>query len=126
MRKLVISEIAGDYAVCRGPADAIIEEKLLAAQFCSITRSAEELSIICPTNLAPSGFHHELGWKLLKIEGPFEFSEIGILASVAAPLAKANIGILAISTFDTDYLLVKKDDLAQVKAALQSAGHHLR
>jgi uncharacterized protein len=126
MRKLVISEIAGDYAVCRGAADAKIDPKLLAAAFTSITRTAEELSIICPTNVAPPGFRQEPGWQLLKIEGPFEFSEIGILASVAVPLAQAKLAVLVISTFDTDYLMVKRDDLAKVKAELQSAGHHLR
>jgi hypothetical protein len=79
--------------------------------FFSITKTNDELSIVCPEEKVPNGIKSEKGWKCLKVEGPLDFALTGILSSLIAPLAVAKISIFAISTFDTDYLLVKKEDL---------------
>lgn len=93
--------------------------------FLSITRSADELSILCASALVPAGVRCEPGWRAIKLIGPFDFSLIGIMLSVAEPLAKAGISILAISTFDTDYMLVKESNLDKAITTLTAAGHTL-
>jgi hypothetical protein len=87
-----------------------------------------ELTIVCEEHaceehLAPQGLRVELGWVALRLEGPFPFSMTGVLASFLDPLAEAMIPIFAISTFDTDYVLVKREDLERAKKALAAAGH---
>ncbi len=85
----------------------------------------DELSVVCPQELVPEDVRSEGGWRALKLEGPFEFSEVGVLASVAAPLAEAEVGIFAVSTFDTDYVLVKREQLQPAVAALRGRGHEV-
>ncbi|TDX46337.1 ACT domain-containing protein [Orenia marismortui] len=80
------------------------------SSFISITRTAEELSIVCPESFVPDGIKAELGWKTLKVKGQLDFSLTGILSSIAEPLAKNGISIFAISSYDTDYVLVKQED----------------
>lgn len=94
--------------------------------FTSITRTADELSILCSSRLVPGGVQSEPGWRAIQLVGPFDFSLIGIMLSVAEPLAKAGISILAISTFDTDYVLVKESNLDNAIQALSNAGHTLK
>lgn len=80
-------------------------------EFFSITKTKDELSIVCNEALVPSNVKVEKGWRYLKVEGPLDFGLTGILSSLAAPLAEAKISIFAVSTFDTDYLLIKKENL---------------
>lgn len=94
-----------------------------ASGFLSVTRTSEELSIVCLAVHVPATVKHEAGWRLFKFQGPFPFNETGILSSALAPLAQAKISILAIATFDTDYLLVKQDQLDAAVRALKAAGH---
>ena len=94
--------------------------------FFSVTRTEDELSVVCPEGNAPDGGRCEGGWRALKLDGPFEFSEVGVLASVAVPLAEAGVGIFAVSTFDTDYMLVKDGQLPDAVATLREAGHEVR
>lgn len=91
----------------------------------SITRTAEELSIVCAEAAAPEGARVERGWACLVLEGPIPFTETGVLSGLLAPLAGAKVGIFAISTFDTDYLLVKHVQLDTAVTALRQAGHHI-
>jgi len=91
----------------------------------SVTRTAEELSVVCPESAVSEDIRCEKGWRVLKLEGPFEFSEVGVLASLTAPLAEAGIAIFAISTFDTDYVLVKKERLDLAVAALRERSHEV-
>jgi hypothetical protein len=93
--------------------------------FISITRTDEELSIVCDEALAPAGSRTEGGWEVLKLHGPFPFDEIGILASCLTPLADHGVGVFTISTFDTDYILVKAAQADVAVAVLQGAGHTL-
>ncbi len=94
-----------------------------ATDFFSVTRTTEELSIICPLGAVPDVTASELRWSLFKIEGPFSFAAVGVLASFGAPLAAAGISILAVSTYDTDYLLVRSADEAAARQTLILAGH---
>jgi hypothetical protein len=136
MPRVVLQVVAGDFAICRLPANEpaatattlgrAVPEWAHSPTFSSVTRTADELSIICPAGQVPASVKHEAGWSLLKFQGPFAFTETGILASVLAPLSAAKIGILATATFDTDYLLVKSAQLPEVQRALEAAGHTFR
>jgi hypothetical protein len=91
----------------------------------SITRSPDELSIVCLEGRVPQTVSCERGWRCLEVVGPFTFETIGVLASLASPLASAGVPILCISTYDTDYLLVRERDLPRAVEALRAAGHAL-
>ena len=90
-----------------------------------MTRTADELSIVCETDYVPSEVEQESGWRALVVEGRLDFALTGILVSLAAPLADAGVSIFALSTFNTDYLLVRADDLPRAVAALRAAGHRV-
>ena len=92
--------------------------------FC-VVRTCDEISIVSAEDRIPDGVRAERGWLALKLEGPFPFSMTGVLASFLQPLAEARIPIFAISTFDTDYVLTKRESFAAAVAALGAAGHEL-
>ena len=107
-------------------ADAPIPASAASSVLFSATRTRDELSIVCPENRieqSPTEMKVERGWLALKLEGPFPFSMTGVLASFLQPLAEAQIPIFAISTFDTDYVLIKEENLERALAALRAAGH---
>ena len=110
-------------AVYQLPADAPIPLWTTAGSFTSITRTAHELSVVCPEGLAPEETRCEAGWRIFQVAGPLSFALTGILAAIANPLAEAGVSIFAVSTFDTDYVMVKEENLARSVAALQAAGH---
>lgn len=112
-------------ALCRLAPDAGIPDWVESASLLSITRTSEELSIICDAHLVPDGVTAEGGWRALKMIGPLEFTMVGVLAAILTPLAEAKVAILAISTYDTDYILVTDPDLPATLAALHDAGHQL-
>ena len=116
--------IPGEWAILKlAPTAPVPEWTLLPATFISITRTADELSIVAPSSIIPAENPAERGWTLLQLKGPFAFNQTGILASIAVPLAEAHVGIFALSTFDTDYLLVKTSQIPTALAALLAAGH---
>ncbi len=123
MSPLRFSVVAGSYAVLRLAPDAEVPPGVLVPPFHSVTRTPAELSVVCPDEAVPEGAKAERGWAILALEGPFPFELTGILASILVPLAKAGVGIFALSTFDTDYVLVKGDRLHDALAALAAAGH---
>jgi hypothetical protein len=92
-------------------------------KFCSITRTTDELSIVCPEDWVPAEVNAARGWICLKLEGPFAFSETGILRAFLNPLAEHGIGIFAISTFDTDYVLIQAQFWPKASEVLRAAGH---
>ena len=116
----------GEYAVCQLEADEPLPPWLPTAPFWTVTRAGDELSVICPTEAVPFESSHESGWRLLRMVGPFPFDLTGILESVLSPLTAADVGILAVSTFNTDYVLVRHTRLAAAIAALREAGHVVR
>ena len=126
MNKVTLILQAGEYATCRLLPSEPVPAWADSAGFSSITRTADELSIICAAALVPANVRAERGWRLLKFQGPFAFTATGILSSVLAPLATAKVGILAVATFDTDYLLVKAENLDATVRSLKAAGHTVR
>ncbi len=122
---LRLSTLDGQMSVCRLDPSSGIPNWVVTGGLFSITRTADELSVVCPEGAVPEDVRCEKGWRVLKLEGPFEFSEVGVLASLTAPLADAGIAIFAISTFDTDYLLVKKERLDLAVATLRERSHEV-
>ena len=118
--KLSLSILPQKLAVCRLDKDARIPTWVEGDIFFSITKTDDELSIVCSENRVPTGIKVEKNWRALKVEGPLDFSLTGILASLANPLAQVAISIFAVSTFDTDYLLVKSDKLDEAVKVLSS------
>ena len=126
MAGLVLHLAAGEFAVCRLPATEPVPAWAGSAVFSSVTRTADELSLMCPAAQVPPGIQAERDWRLLKFAGPFAFESVGILASVTAPLARAGISLLAVATFDTDYVLIKTARLDEALHVLGAAGHTVR
>lgn len=111
-------------AVCRLGADEPIPGWAVQRQgFFAITATEDELSIVCPTAAVPADVKCEQPWRAIKVLGPLDFALVGILAGLAEVLARAQISIFAISTFDTDYILLKEPQLERAIAALKQAGH---
>ena len=117
--------IDGSFAVCRLPADAALPDWALSGVVTSVTRTADELSIVCPQENVPAEVKADKEWTCFKLEGPFPFSLTGVLASFINPLAENGVPIFAIATFDTDYVLVKNEFRGAALEALQQAGHEL-
>jgi hypothetical protein len=122
---LRLSVLGRQMAVCRLDPTARVPDWATTNDLFSVTRTPDELSVVCPQASVPEGVEREGGWCVLKLEGPFEFSEVGVLASVTAPLAEAGVGIFAVSTFDTDYVLVKEEQLDPAVAALRGWSHEV-
>jgi hypothetical protein len=123
MKQLLLSVLPERLAVCRLGPDEVIPDWVFSTWFWSITRTDEELSLILPEELVPSSWKAEKGWRCLKVLGPLDFSITGVLASVSTPLAQAGVSIFAISTYDTDYLLVRNGDFDRAKEVLVRHGH---
>ena len=122
---LTLSLLPETFAICRLAANAEIPDWALRGEFVSITRTRDELSIVCAQSNVPDETQCERDWRALKVEGVMDLSLVGVLASLATPLANAGVAIFAISTFDTDYLLVKSAQLEDAIAALRDAGHRV-
>ncbi|AHY40958.1 ACT domain-containing protein [Stutzerimonas decontaminans] len=120
------SVLPQNFAIARLEPGAELPSAVLASPgFMSITRTEDELSIVCAVDVAAGLPRVDSSWRAIKVQGPFAFDQTGILASFLDPLAVAGVGIFAVSTFDTDYILVKSENLANAVAALKRAGHHL-
>jgi uncharacterized protein len=118
--------LANKFAVCRFPAQDSVPPWASNSQgFTSITRTDDELSIVCPEHQVPGALQCERGWICFQLQGPFPFSQTGVLASFLVPLAEGEIPIFAVSTFNTDYVLVKREFQQRAISALQHAGHFL-
>lgn len=118
---LTLSVLPLTLAVAQLPADAPLPA--VGGAFFNLTRTADELSLVCLEDAVPAGAKAEGGWVALKLHGPFEFTLTGILAAALNPLRDAGIGIFAISTFDTDYVLIKRERLEEAVRVLRAAGH---
>ena len=92
----------------------------------SITRTSDELSIVCDDAAVPAGVQSLRGYSAIAVTGPLAPELVGVLASIASPLARAAIPVVAIATFDTDYVLVRAADLAMAIVVLRAAGHTIR
>lgn len=124
--KPALAWLEGEYTIHRLEPDAVLADGLLAETTCWIARTPEELSIVCPAALEIDGSQRSEGWSCLKVAGPLEHGLTGILAGIAATLADAEVPIFALSTYDTDYVLVRTEQLQVAATALQGAGYPLR
>lgn len=120
---LTLTVLPDTFAICRlSPAEDVPDWAMIG-EFVSITHTGDELSIVCAEANVPSSVKADRGWRILKVEGPLDLALTGVLASLANPLADAKINTFAVSTFDTDYLLVKEYNLTRACEVLQQAGH---
>lgn len=122
---LKLQVLPGLFAVCRLSPDSPVPRWADGGSFVSLTRSAEELSIVCPQAQVPAGMLSEGSWRCFKVQGPLAFGLTGVLASIVQPLAEAGISLFAVSTYDTDYVLVKEEKLEESVRALSLAGHKI-
>jgi hypothetical protein len=124
MKRLVVDVRPGEYTVARLAADAPVPPGLLDLPgLVSVTRTPDELSVVCPAENAPDVEDAQVGWRLLTVRGPLEFTLTGIMAALSGELAAAGVSLFAMSTYDTDHLLVKSVDLRRAVHALRDAGH---
>lgn len=114
------------FAICRFDPDTEVPHWSMRGEFFSITRTSDELSIVCAESYVAQAPRCERSWRCLKLQGPFAFSAVGVLSSITAPIAEAGVGLFAISTYDTDYLLIKEDSLEEAIGALLQAGHKVQ
>jgi uncharacterized protein len=112
------------FAVCRLDPASLVPAWLPNAGWSSITRTPAELSIVCEESAVPDSIKKQGGWRRIELAGPFDFALTGILASILNPLAAAGVPIFAISTFDTDWILIPGEHLEKAKRALAAAGHN--
>jgi hypothetical protein len=125
--KLNLSVLPQKYAVCRlDPNGHIPHWALLGDDFISLTRTLNELSIICLQENVPQETKADREWRCAKVNGPFDFSSAGVHTSLAIPLAEADISILTIATYETDHLLIQERDLERAIRVLERAGHRIR
>ncbi len=114
------------FAVCRLAATATVPDWAHGGSISSVTRTAGELSIVCEQEQVPADVRAETDWRCLMVEGPLEFTAVGILASLSAPLAAAGVSVFVISTYDTDLLLVKEASLERALSSLEDQGFRIR
>ena len=124
-RRLELMLLPERYGISRLAPDAPIPSWATEGPFFSVTRTGDELSIVCELSRVPVGVQSQSGWRVFKVHGPFVLTEIGVLSALAAPLAEAKLSLFAISTFDTDYLLVASETLSAAVAALEQTGHKI-
>jgi uncharacterized protein len=122
MRLIVLED---EFGIARLKADAPVPKWATRGAITSVTRTDAELSIVCMAHAIPEGIKTEKSWKCLKIVGPLDFSLTGVLQSIAGPLAAAGLSIFAISTYDTDYILVHAQALDAAIETLRAAGHQI-
>ena len=121
--RLNLLGVEGTFAVSKLPTGSALPPWATAGDLFSVTRTADELSVVCRQEVVPEGVVCERGWRCLRAAGSMPFTLVGVLASLTTPVAKAGVGVFAFSTFDTDYLLVKVAEFPKAVAALRGAGH---
>jgi hypothetical protein len=123
---LTIRRLEASYAVCRLPPDSPAPPlEISNGDIVCVARTRAELSVVCPEERAPEGARIEGPWTALEVVGPLDLSLVGVLADLTTTLADAGVSIFAISTFETDYLLVRDADASPAIAALSASGHRL-
>ena len=121
-RTFTLAVLPGAFAICRVDPNAGVPD-WMSGQVVSITRTAEELSIVCSQDSVPEDVRSDPDWCCLKVAGPLDLSMVGVIASLSGSLVAAGISVFVVSTFDTDYLLVKQTDLEVTVESLTAAGH---
>jgi hypothetical protein len=124
-RQLQLSLLDEIYGICVFENGTPIPEWAAAASFCSITRTQKELTVVCPQNIIASDCECDADWMCFRVDGSFDLNQIGVISSLAAPLAQAGISIFVVSSYDTDYILVKKGKGEQAVTVLTNSGHSI-
>ncbi|HYH80367.1 MAG TPA: ACT domain-containing protein [Longimicrobium sp.] len=120
---LTLTLLGETFAVCRLDAETVVPHWAWMGEIACVTRTRDELSIVCRADLVPADVRREGGWRCLKVKGPLDFALTGVFARIAQPLADAGISLFAVMTYDTDYVMVKQERLREAAAALMAAGH---
>jgi len=123
--RLTLRLLPETFAICRFEPDAAVPAWIPQRGFTASIRTAEELCLYCPDGVVPQEVRAERGWRALQLAGPFDFSEFGVIAAVAGPLAEAGISISVLATYDTDYIFVRAEALESAAEILQAAGHRV-
>lgn len=124
MKRLVVDLTPGEYTIARLPKSAE-PPRIETTGLVSITTTEDGVSVVCPTTAAPPSEDPRDGWRLLTVRGPLEFDLTGVMAALAGELAAAGVTLLAVSTYDTDHVLVQSTDLPRALKALREAGHEV-
>ncbi len=122
---LTLAFLPDRYAVCRLGGDDPVPDWAYSRGFVSITRTQQELSIVCLQDSVPPDVTCRRDWRCLKVDGPLGFGQTGVLASLAGPLAEAGVPVFVVSTYDTDYLLVSEPQATRAAEVLTDAGHRI-
>jgi len=118
-----LNQLSETYVVARLDPEERIPE--CRGAFWSVTRTPEELSVVCEERFAPEGASVEGGWRCLRVEGPLGFSLVGVLAGISTVLSQAGVSIFVVSTYDTDFILVKSENLDRAVEVLRAHGHEV-
>lgn len=121
--KLIV--LAARYGIYRLSPTTTVSERWWSAEFVSITRSSNELTVVCAEGLVGEYEQCEPGWRCLKVDGCFPFDTVGVIASISRPLAEVDVSLFVVSTFDTDYVLIKNSQLSAAIACLTQVGHEV-
>jgi hypothetical protein len=122
---VTLDVLPGSFAICQLTAGAAVPEWAWRSNFSSVTRTPDELSIVCAVDDVPAGVVAQRDYRGLMVRGPLDFSDIGIVAALASPLAAAAISIFVVSSYETDYLLVLDHHFNRAIAVLRDAGHRV-
>ena len=122
---LDLDVVPGTYAICRWPAGEALPDWVYQGGFVSVTRTPTEVSTVCAADAVPAGTVCEGPWRMFAVRGPLDFALTGVMASLASPLADAAVSMFAVSTYDTDYVLVRAGDVDRAVEALRRAGHRV-
>lgn len=123
---MILKLLKETYGVCRLSTNEEIPSWALKGDFFSVTKTEDELSIVCLQDNIQDEVRCEKDWRVLKVEGPLDFSLVGILANISKVMADVKVSIFAISTYDTDYILLKDKDLNVAIKALKNNGYIVR
>jgi hypothetical protein len=122
---VTLQQLHGSYAICRLSPGETLPPWVTQSRFFSITRTPAEFSIVCDVEAVPAGVKADAPWLVLAVRGPLDLSMTGVLSGLTTPLAAAGVSIFAVSTFDTDYLLVRQHDGDRARRVLRDAGHEV-
>jgi hypothetical protein len=124
--KLSLLVLDPTFVICSLKRDSPLPAWATSSDFYSITRTYDELSIVCPQDQVPAGVDINKNWRCLKVQGPLGFSITGILASISMPLSTEGVSVFVFSSYDTDHIMVKQYELEKAVEVLQKAGHTVK
>jgi len=122
---LDLTILPDELSICRLPAQSEMPAWAVSRGLTSVSWTAHETSVVCASSVVPAGVQADAGWRAFAVAGPLDLRLTGILLSIAQPLADAGVGVFAVSTYDTDYVLVKQSSLDAAIAALTAFGHRI-